>query len=341
MKPPHDTPDADRALREAIHWELRNWRSDPGSPDSPSEWLRRSPEHASSALEVLIAKELLKQLPAEQWAELAPAAQQPASTVFRYVWRAAAIAAAVGIVGFGARRFHLMDQIASAAQQETYTARIGEHRRVPLQDGSHLDLNTDTGVTLRLTSTVREVQLDRGEALFDVADDKSRPFIVRAGSIRIEAIGTRFSVRLSEDGRVETLVTEGRVRIEAGKQSSEVAARQIATVDDGRVRVQAVTQFRIGDRLAWMQGMVKFEDVSLKEAVEEINRYNDIKIVVDERLSGKQIGGAFVATQPRRFAEALRGLKLASSSEMRGMDGVETIRLVPMGEGGSESRRAP
>ena len=108
---------------------------------------------------------------------------------------------AAGIAGAAATRLVL----ANGAQ---YVTRLGEIRRVPLDDGSVMTINSDTTLKVNLGRHAREVELDQGEAWFEVAKDAQRPFVVASGPVRAQAIGTAFSVRKREEG-VEILVTEG------------------------------------------------------------------------------------------------------------------------------------
>ncbi len=99
------------------------------------------------------------------------------------------------------------------APQITYSTPIGGHQHVMLDDGSVLDLNTNTEVRVQFTDAQRKILLDRGEVLLGVAHDASRPMEVIAAGIVSRAVGTKFSVRLYDNASVETLVTEGRVLV--------------------------------------------------------------------------------------------------------------------------------
>jgi hypothetical protein len=96
---------------------------------------------------------------------------------------------------------------------ERYSTPVGGMASLPLQDGSHVTLNTASRVRVELTAGERRIDLDQGEAFFEVAKDKNRPFVVRAGDKRVIAVGTKFSV-LREDSDVRVVVTEGTVRVE-------------------------------------------------------------------------------------------------------------------------------
>jgi transmembrane sensor len=89
-----------------------------------------------------------------------------------------------------------------------YATTVGEIRRVPLADGSVATVNTASSIDVAISSKKREIWLDDGEAWFQVAKDRARPFVVEAGRVRVRAVGTAFSVRRRESG-ADVLVTEG------------------------------------------------------------------------------------------------------------------------------------
>ena len=100
-----------------------------------------------------------------------------------------------------------------APKGERYDTPVGGLASVPMGDGSHVTLNTDSEIRIALTDTERRVELGRGEAYFEVSKDPNRPFVVRAGNKRVIAVGTKFSVRREGDD-IEIVVTEGKVRVE-------------------------------------------------------------------------------------------------------------------------------
>src|SRR4029077_19225198 len=70
-----------------------------------------------------------------------------------------------------------------------YNTKVGELQVVPLGDGSVISLNTDSEVVVRYSEKSRDIELFRGEALFDVAKNKARPFVVHAGDTAVRAVG--------------------------------------------------------------------------------------------------------------------------------------------------------
>ena len=191
---------------------------------------------------------------------------------------------------------------------QTYVSQLGEVRRVTLSDGSRMVLNTATEVTVRFDKARREVELAAGEGLFQIAKDPGRPFIVRAGSVSVRAVGTVFTVR-ALDERVDVIVTEGIVdlvdeSLPGGRLLRRVAANQHASVMETRqVEVQSIRADEAERRLAWRDGMVEFDGETLETAVAEINRHNRRHIVVDDSgLASRPVVGLFRANDPDNFA---------------------------------------
>lgn len=186
----------------------------------------------------------------------------------------------------------------------------GEVRLVPLPDGSSVTLNTETVVRVDFDAAGRRVELVSGEALFDVARDVKRPFVVHAGDTSVRAVGTSFTVRRMPDGAVRVVVREGTVKIERtrGETPTRTAtANEIATVEPaGQVGVAPVPPGETARNLAWREGMLSFDGVTIAAAVEEFARYSDVRIVVDDpRLRTETVTGLFAAADPRGFAKAV------------------------------------
>ncbi len=216
-----------------------------------------------------------------------------------------------------------------------YVSGIGEVRRIALEDGSTLVLNTDTEVTVQFSQQQRNIRLLRGEALFDVAHDRSRPFVVVANGTAVRAVGTEFAVRM-ESTQVDVTVTEGVVEVANSPPGIGMAASPDSAVDAKRVTAHeriVVARARapqissiaaaVADRqLAWREGMVSFDGESLQTAVAEINRHNRRQIVVeDPALAAKPIVGVFRATDLEGFsaaaAEALKAKAVADGDIIR------------------------
>jgi transmembrane sensor len=193
---------------------------------------------------------------------------------------------------------------------ERYTTPIGGVASIPLRDGSQVTLNTASRIHVTLTETERHVELESGEAFFDIAKDPSRPFVVVAGNRRIIAVGTQFSVRRNVDD-VQVIVTEGKVRLETSglgtQQPTLLSAGGIAELTKTAVALKNQDVPKIEDTLSWRTGYLTFDDVRLADAIAEFNRYNTQKIYIeDPALAGIRISGKFRATNSGDFIHLLR-----------------------------------
>ncbi|MEJ1962162.1 MAG: FecR domain-containing protein [Gammaproteobacteria bacterium] len=228
----------------------------------------------------------------------------PAPTRGRRRWRLAALATAATVVF--AIAAGLSAYLTWGGSGDRYATPIGGLSLVPMSDGSNVTLNTDSVIRVAMTEGERRVQLEHGEAFFDVAKDPTRPFVVRAGNRRITAVGTKFSVQhLGRDVRV--LVTEGKVRVDDETSSPIlVAAGNMARAAGSAVVVEKAAPPRVEEILSWRDGYLRFSDTPLADAVAEINRYNTRKIFVDDpRLAAVRISGTFRPTQYEAFVRVL------------------------------------
>ena len=228
-----------------------------------------------------------------------------------------------------------------------YETGIGDSRKAVLPDRSSVVLNTDSRLRVRLASARRDTELLRGEALFSVAQDKLRPFYVKAAGTLVCAVGTAFTVRIRDDSSVEVLVEEGRVALGTSDQNSRsrphlgstapyAAAGDHITFGKGSWVVQHQGPDYIARKLAWTSGRISFDGETLSEAVHEFNRYNRRHFAIaDPAIARIRVGGLFDATDPESFAATLeKHFGVRSMPAVQGDDDV--IRLVS-----SSQRMAP
>ena len=194
---------------------------------------------------------------------------------------------------------------------DLYRTRVGQRRIVTLADGSRVHLNTASTIEVALKKDRRQVRLVKGEALFEVAHDASRPFLVDAASARLRAVGTAFNVRIREN-LVELTVTEGVVAVaQTGDPVLRPKGPHIAAGDGAIIRAGAVAPTVLGgqvlrQRTAWQEGVIEFQGETLPQAVEEFNRYRAQPIIVgDARLDNIRVGGRFEVDEADKFLLAL------------------------------------
>lgn len=192
----------------------------------------------------------------------------------------------------------------------TYATNLGEIRRVPLADGSVMTMNSGTDLAVRMEDHARHIDLSQGEAWFEVAKDAQRPFVVSAGNVRAQAVGTAFSVR-KRDAGVEVLVTEGIVDTWSDADQHQrirlTAGQRLLITDKAMVRSGSGQSDSVERALAWRTGMVSLSGTTLADAADEFNRYNRRQLLVsDPEIAGEQMAGQFRFNDPEGFAIAVR-----------------------------------
>jgi transmembrane sensor len=175
-----------------------------------------------------------------------------------------------------------------------------------MMDGSKITLNTNSDLSVALTDHERRIDLQQGEAFFEVAHDPDRPFIVEVGGKRVVAVGTKFSVRRNGQS-LEVVVTEGKVRMEQGAAGAVfLVAGEIALSNEAGLMVQRGSVAEAETRLSWRDGVLSFRDLPLAEAVAEFNRYNVRRITIaDARVAAMRVEGNFRPTNVDAFVRLL------------------------------------
>ena len=359
-------PSKRKQLNAQIYSEASDWliefRSGDIDADGRKEfydWLRTSPEHMRAYLELAAiwneGAALDEQRVFDDTALMAAVAEQDNITSFpsrvadssrseaghespglpTARVRAAAVAASILVAALGTLYWY-------GHVRNTYDTSIGEQRTLTLEDGSTIELDSDSRIRIAYSGRERLVELLDGQALFHVTHDATRPFIVHAETTNIRAIGTQFDVYKKNTGITVTVV-EGRVavvptfdpislqqelsapaqpegngprpmtldrlpgtssRTEAGVL---LAAGEQATVD-AQGALARTAQPDMAAVTAWTQQQLTFKGTSLHEVAEQFNRYNQRRLVInDSRLAELKITGIFSSTDPAsliRFLEA-------------------------------------
>lgn len=221
----------------------------------------------------------------------------------------AASFAAVGIIGVALVRNWPPRRRSAVPEPKRFATRLGETRSVRLADGSVVTLNTNSRVSVSYTEAMRSIRLDHGEALFKVAKNKTRPFIVTAANTVVRAVGTSFAVSYLPERPVQVLVQEGVVEVTKQNKPESRPVRvkaETQTVVDaaGPITVQSVPRVRVDRELAWRHGQLAFENKTLAAAAEEFGRYSNTKIVVDPAVASRTITGMYASNDPVGFAKA-------------------------------------
>jgi len=179
------------------------------------------------------------------------------------------------------------------SRPQIYSTHIGEQQRQTLQDGSVVQLNTNSQIEVNFSKKVRAIRLIRGEAFFTVKHTSSYgPFIVTAADASLHAVGTEFDV-LQTPQSVKVAVVSGIVQARAASDATQsvefIIGREMATISSGKVtRVDG----NVDDVLSWRQNRLVFHNIRMGEVADTFNRYNHVQLRVeglaaqDTRLTG-------------------------------------------------------
>jgi len=215
------------------------------------------------------------------------------------------IAAALVVCALGGGAYWWADR------PDDYRTLAGERRVVTLADGSKLSLDADSEVTVRYGKNERFLRLLKGQARFDVAHDKTRPFAVIAGRQKVIATGTAFNIDMAGPKVLVTLI-EGHVVVldEYGENTTAPvqpkiielrAGQQLSAAPSGSAEIVPANIQRV---TAWTIGQLMFDDEPLSSVVDRVNRYGGTQIIIaDPRVGAMKISGVFNAGDVLGFVE--------------------------------------
>ena len=319
LEPKAIDTDVARIRLQATEWLIESAETDDWAPEKQREldaWLAASPAHL---LAFWRAEDSWNR--AGLIAEFRPFAPRP--TPRRgFGWSArikgvAAIAAAA-IVTAGVALF------SQGPASQTYSTPVGGQKSIVLADGSRIDLNTDTVLTIDKGSSQRSVTLERGEAYFRIKHDAEHPFTVMAAGRRVTDLGTAFTVRNGK-ARVIVALVEGSARVDdlSAPKGSRSALLKPGDVAVATAESLSITKAPVGElesALSWRRGLLVFRHTTLAEAAAEFNRYNQQKLVIEDAGTARmELRGTFRANDASAFArmaEAVMGVQV----EFRGDD---------------------
>ncbi len=199
--------------------------------------------------------------------------------------------------------------LVATGSSKSYATERGETRRIPLDDGSAITLNTQSRVQVSESMGRRLVRLDRGEVLLDVAADSRRIVRLEAGPAQARTLGASVLVRRLPDEPVELLVKSGVVEVAAARQAGDwkkLGANTRCLAADGEIVLASLDPAAVDRELAWRDGQIAFNGDTLGQAAAQFARYSNTHIVfADPAIAGEQITGLFRADDPTGFAKAV------------------------------------
>ena len=184
-----------------------------------------------------------------------------------------------------------------APQSQAYATGKGEHRSVALADGSRIDMNAGSRLTVTLARHERRVAMPEGEAVFDVTHDPARPFLIAAGDRTVRVVGTRFDVR-RRGGQLSVAVERGVVQVDpadgaAGRGFRLHPGQRLDHVDGAPgAALSAVDPAQVE---SWKTGRLIYRDRPLSEVVADLNQQFATPIAIeDPTLAATKVSGVLV-----------------------------------------------
>jgi transmembrane sensor len=279
----------DGPTRTAAEWWTRLREPEPTSQtiEQWQAWLEADPRHAQAFEQVCRLGESLHTADASTRASLQQAfapAERPRSR-----WLAGLAIAASLVVAVLGWRVAVHGGFSDAVDPQRYASDVGQNRDIRLSDGSTIELGAASSLTARYAKGQRAIELSAGEAFFTVTHERDRPFVVAAGPVQIEDLGTAFNVRRTGQ-QVTVAVTQGRVRVQAPapgdkKQAGmELVAGQQASYDPRR-GVFSMSSVAVDHVAVWRDNRLEFVNEPLSTVIANVNRYSRRPVqIADPRL---------------------------------------------------------
>lgn len=286
-------------------------------------WLEASPVHIREYLEA--ARVWQTMASSSSWTDIGegaasdnvvplPAHEHSAAHLYTKRRKWPAMAAVIsGLMAMGL----LLLGFNGLATKASYATGKGEQRSIRLADGSVIEINAMSEVSVRMGTASREITLESGEALFRVAHDKTRPFNVSTRRAVVQAVGTTFNV-YTRGQVVDVTVVEGKVKV-SDRAPGQNAARSrppIFLEADQTLRVGSLAPLhRSGAKAtAWTDWKLEFDGKQLQDVVTEFNRYGAGEMeVISPALQQLRISGSFRADDPETlisYLEKVQGVRV-------------------------------
>ena len=302
---PHD----DLAMAQAAAWVARLGGSVAGEDGVEFDaWLEAAPRNRAAYRRAVLLWQEFDARAGDVLAELAPRGRQaparpPAArraSPLRWLAPAGGFALAAGLA------LAVLPSLMVPTTVTAYATGKGEHRHIALADGSAIDLDAETRLRVTLSRSERRVTLGDGQAIFDVAHDARRPFVVAASGRIVRDLGTQFDVKARGD---ELTVTVARGRVEVESVSS--AAPAIALAPGQRLAIDAagvgqLTRVDPAETFSWRAGRLVYRAQPLADVVADLNRqFVEQTKIADPELGKLPITGVVVLDNPRAVVARL------------------------------------
>ncbi|MCK5425254.1 MAG: FecR domain-containing protein [Emcibacter sp.] len=313
MKNENNINYADRPVNEASEWFIKLQDSDLSNKNylDWQKWLEKSDANKRAFARAENCWKELTNLTELPWENkiFTPKGNRPINLLRRF----APIAATILIV-FSVGIF-IHNDATLQPEATTYQTARAEHKSVQLADGSIINLGARSIVNVNYSDAERHITLVRGEAVFDVAKNKARPFIVQVGKGAVTAIGTKFNIHSSAQD-VTVTVLEGIVEVNPDLVKNNLDVTSLPRVSAGKAvsyksngHISEVVTTNVDAATSWEKGLLVRVDTPLANVIEDVNRYSSREIIIgDAALTNIRFTGTVLSEGIDNW---LRGLSVA------------------------------
>ena len=314
--------DDDEAMADASAWLARLQRDDVSEADGLDfeAWLDAAPANRAAYRHALAVWHEFEACPEDVLAELAAEARRAPlrrAPTRRWLVGAGGFAIAAGLA------VTVLPPMLTQSAMQTFSTGKGERRRIALADGSIVDLNAETRLSISFSGSGRRVVLDDGQAIFDVAHDEHRPFTVEGANRTVRVVGTQFDVR-NRQGELTVTVARGKVQVRPSDatgpgRSFLLSPGQRLAID--RAGVEDLKAVDPQEVFGWRVGRLVYRAEPLTNVVADLNRQFEEQIEISDPELGKSpITGVIVLDdQPAVVARLSLMLPIRSIPSQRGL----------------------
>jgi transmembrane sensor len=274
-----------KTFEAAASWYVQ-FQSQPPTPAERhawQQWLNGDPSHQAAWNQMEQLQRSLGALPQDFTRRALSNTQQR-----RQVLKLMLMLAGAGYLGWNVQQHTSLGNALA-----DYQTRVGERRRVELADGTQVDLNTNTAIDVIFDGQQRLIRLREGEVLIQTGKlGAPLPFHVETRQGRVQALGTRFTVRQLQDS-TRVGVLEDRVKLLPAEQPGH--ARLLGPGESADFDLQNVGPNHVYPRTetAWVDGQVIVLDARLGDVIDDLARYRPGVMQCDEASAQLRVSGTF------------------------------------------------
>lgn len=200
----------------------------------------------------------------------------------------------------------------NAVLYNTLTIPPGGQYQVVLPDGTQVWLNSSSSLSYptEFTGNSRTVKLT-GEAYFEVAKNKDKPFYVEMNNVQVKVLGTHFNISAyADDNDLTTTLLEGSVQISKNGSQALLKPGQRAVIGSNADAI-TVSKAHINEAMAWKNGYFMFNDDNIVDIMKKVSRWYDADVEYQGNFGTQRFGGTF--TRSKSITDLLKNLEQISN----------------------------